>query len=238
MPRSVPRAAPARHAPMRPAVSVRRRSRHGRPCPRGMDSSPEGIFFFLLKTLVDPTQHAGELRPRAEALRGWSPSVRWDAIRMRRASGETAMHVVVESPAKAKTVLGLLGTGHTVIATRGHVRDLPAKNGSVDPARGFALVYATSRRAASTLRSIAAALREADALVLTRGRGRPSSQVSGVTARGSSTARPTSRSTTTRTCSPSASTARSCWWTPGFPDPARREARGPRPRQTAFSPLI
>ena len=77
------------------------------------------------------------------------------------------MHVVVvESPAKAKTVLGLLGSGHTVIATRGHVRDLPAKNGSVDPARGFALVYATSRRAASTLRSIAAALREADALVL------------------------------------------------------------------------
>ena len=77
------------------------------------------------------------------------------------------MHVVVvESPAKAKTVLGLLGTGHTVIATRGHVKDLPAKNGSVDPARGFALVYATNRRATRTLRSIAAALREADALVL------------------------------------------------------------------------
>ena len=77
------------------------------------------------------------------------------------------MHVVVvESPAKAKTVLGLLGTGHTVIATRGHVKDLPAKDGSVDPARGFALLYATNRRATRTLRSIAAALREADALVL------------------------------------------------------------------------
>ena len=76
------------------------------------------------------------------------------------------MHVVVESPAKAMTVRTLLGAGYEVFATRGHVRDLPAKNGSVDPTRGFAMVYATSRRAASTLRSIVAALREAEALVL------------------------------------------------------------------------
>ena len=77
------------------------------------------------------------------------------------------MHVVVvESPAKAKTLRRLLGTGHTVIATGGKVRDLPAKDGSVDPASGFALVYATRRGAVRSLRSIAAALEEADTLVL------------------------------------------------------------------------
>ena len=77
------------------------------------------------------------------------------------------MHViVVESPAKAKTIRGYLGDGHEVIATRGHVKDLPAKDGSVDPARDFAMVYATKRSAARTLGSIAAALREGDALVL------------------------------------------------------------------------
>ena len=74
--------------------------------------------------------------------------------------------VVVESPAKAKTVRGHLGAGYEVFATRGHVRDLPAKDGSVDPARDFALVYATKRSATPTLGSIAAALKEADGLVL------------------------------------------------------------------------
>ena len=77
------------------------------------------------------------------------------------------MHVVVvESPAKAKTLRGYLGAGHEVIATRGHVKDLPAKEGSVDPARDFAMRYATRRGAARPLGAIAAALRDADALVL------------------------------------------------------------------------
>ena len=77
------------------------------------------------------------------------------------------MHVVVvESPAKAKTIRGCLGAGHEVIATRGHVKDLPAKDGSVDPARDFAMVYATKRSATRTLGAIAAALNDAGALVL------------------------------------------------------------------------
>ena len=77
------------------------------------------------------------------------------------------MHVViVESPAKARTVRAHLGAGHTVIATGGHVRDLPAKDGSVDPAAGFAIAYATRRGAARTLRAIAAALKDVDTLVL------------------------------------------------------------------------
>ncbi|MYE01239.1 MAG: type I DNA topoisomerase [Alphaproteobacteria bacterium] len=74
--------------------------------------------------------------------------------------------VIVESPAKAKTVGGCLGAGYEVFATRGIVRDLPAKDGSVDPARDFALKYATKRSATATLGRIAAALRQADGLVL------------------------------------------------------------------------
>ena len=76
------------------------------------------------------------------------------------------MHVVVESPAKARTLRGCLGAGHAVIATRGHVQDLAAKDGSVDPARGFAMVYATKRGATRALGAIATALADAEALVL------------------------------------------------------------------------
>ena len=77
------------------------------------------------------------------------------------------MHVVVvESPAKARTLRSCLGAGHVVIATRGHVQDLAAKDGSVDPARGFAMVYATNRGATRALGAIAAALADAEALVL------------------------------------------------------------------------
>jgi DNA topoisomerase IA len=45
--------------------------------------------------------------------------------------------VVVESPAKAKTINKYLGPDYTVLASYGHVRDLPAKDGSVDPEHGF-----------------------------------------------------------------------------------------------------
>ena len=45
--------------------------------------------------------------------------------------------VVVESPAKAKTINKYLGPGYTVLASFGHVRDLPAKDGSVRPGRGL-----------------------------------------------------------------------------------------------------
>ena len=55
------------------------------------------------------------------------------------------MPVVVESPARAGTLRGHPGAGHAVIATRGHVQDLAAKGGAVDPARDFAMVHATGR---------------------------------------------------------------------------------------------
>ena len=49
--------------------------------------------------------------------------------------------VVVELPAKAKTIEKYLGAGYRVLASFGHVRDLPAKDGSVDPDPGFAMAW-------------------------------------------------------------------------------------------------
>ncbi len=75
--------------------------------------------------------------------------------------------VVVESPAKAKTLARYLGAGHRVLACYGHVVDLPAKAGSVRPEDDFAMVYETAgRRAARALGRIRVALEGADTLVL------------------------------------------------------------------------
>ena len=74
--------------------------------------------------------------------------------------------MVVESPAKARTLGRWLGPSWRVIATRGHVRDLPAKAGSVDPGDGFAMTFEAGKGAARTLGAIARALQGADALVL------------------------------------------------------------------------
>ena len=74
--------------------------------------------------------------------------------------------MVVESPVKARTIGGYLGRDYRVIATRGHVRDLPAKAGSVKPGDGFAIVYETGKRAARTLGALAKALAKAETLVL------------------------------------------------------------------------
>ena len=82
-------------------------------------------------------------------------------------TGRGGRHVVVvESPVKARTIGGYLGRDYRVIATRGHVRDLPAKAGSVKPGDGFAIVYETGRRAARTLGALARALKHAETLVL------------------------------------------------------------------------
>ena len=85
----------------------------------------------------------------------------------RRKTQRAGRHVmVVESPVKARTIGSYLGREYRVIATRGHVRDLPAKAGSVRPEDGFAIVYETGRQAARTLAAVAKALERAQTLVL------------------------------------------------------------------------
>ncbi len=74
--------------------------------------------------------------------------------------------VVVESPAKAKTINKYLGPGYTVLASYGHVRDLPAKDGSVDPDHDFAMKWEVASDSAKHIRAIAEALKDDSKLIL------------------------------------------------------------------------
>ena len=74
--------------------------------------------------------------------------------------------VVVESPAKAKTINKYLGSDYKVVASYGHVRDLPAKDGSVRPDEDFAMSWEVDGRGAKRLNEIAAAIKGADRLFL------------------------------------------------------------------------
>lgn len=74
--------------------------------------------------------------------------------------------VVVESPAKAKTINKYLGGGYTVLASFGHVRDLPPKDGSVRPEEGFAMDWAADERGTRQVAAIAKAVKGAGTLYL------------------------------------------------------------------------
>ncbi|TVP89228.1 MAG: DNA topoisomerase I [Thioalkalivibrio sp.] len=74
--------------------------------------------------------------------------------------------VIVESPAKAKTIAKYLGPDFTVLASYGHVRDLKPKEGAVDPDAGFRMSYEVIERNERQVQSIARALKSADTLIL------------------------------------------------------------------------
>ncbi|WP_170582874.1 type I DNA topoisomerase [Ruegeria arenilitoris] len=74
--------------------------------------------------------------------------------------------VVVESPAKAKTINKYLGPDYTVLASYGHVRDLPPKDGSVDPDHEFSMTWEVGTDSRKHVKAIADALKDDNALIL------------------------------------------------------------------------
>ncbi len=74
--------------------------------------------------------------------------------------------VVVESPAKAKTINKYLGSDYKVLASYGHIRDLPPKDGSVKPDQDFAMDWELDAKSSKHVKAIADALKDADSLIL------------------------------------------------------------------------
>lgn len=74
--------------------------------------------------------------------------------------------VVVESPAKAKTINKYLGDEYHVLASYGHIRDLPPKKGSVVPENGFSMIWEASPKSEKPFREIKQALKKSDSLIL------------------------------------------------------------------------
>jgi len=74
--------------------------------------------------------------------------------------------VIVESPSKAKTINKYLGSGFKVLASFGHIRDLPSKDGSVDPNADFSMIWELDAASKKRVAEIAQAVKESDRLVL------------------------------------------------------------------------
>ena len=74
--------------------------------------------------------------------------------------------VIVESPAKAKTINKYLGDNYTVLASYGHIRDLPSKNGSVDPDQNFKMEWEVDSFSKKYLKEIADAAKDSSKIIL------------------------------------------------------------------------
>lgn len=74
--------------------------------------------------------------------------------------------VVVESPAKAKTINKYLGSDYKVLASYGHIRDLPSKDGSVDPDNDFEMIWQADSKSQARIREIADAIKAGSKLIL------------------------------------------------------------------------
>ncbi|WP_370338975.1 type I DNA topoisomerase [Parvularcula marina] len=74
--------------------------------------------------------------------------------------------VIVESPSKAKTINKYLGKDYKVLASYGHIRDLPSKNGSVDPDEDFSMVWESDSRSKQHVSDILDAVKAADGVIL------------------------------------------------------------------------
>ena len=74
--------------------------------------------------------------------------------------------VIVESPAKAKTINKYLGSDYEVLASYGHIRDLPSKDGSVKPDEDFAMEWEVDAKASKRMSEIAEAAKRADRVIL------------------------------------------------------------------------
>ena len=74
--------------------------------------------------------------------------------------------VIVESPAKAKTINKYLGSNFTVLASYGHIRDLPSKNGSVDPENKFKMIWEIDNFSKKYLKEITDAAKDSEKIIL------------------------------------------------------------------------
>jgi len=74
--------------------------------------------------------------------------------------------VIVESPAKAKTINKYLGTNYTVLASYGHIRDLPSKNGSVDPENKFKMIWEIDSFSKKYLKEIVDVVKDSKKIIL------------------------------------------------------------------------
>ena len=88
--------------------------------------------------------------------------------------------VIVESPAKAKTINKYLGNDYTVLASYGHIRDLPSKNGSVDPENEFKMIWEIDSFSKKYLKEISDVAKDSKKIILATDPDREVKQLHGM----------------------------------------------------------